>query len=81
MLPLALAPFGQVESGLARKYDGVGLGLPLTKRLVELHDGALEIASQPDRSATVTVRLPSSRLRHPNTPGRAVSEFPGAPAE
>jgi signal transduction histidine kinase len=36
-IDVAFAPFGQVDSGLARKYDG--LGLPLTKRLVELHGG------------------------------------------
>jgi signal transduction histidine kinase len=57
-IPIALAPFGQVDSGLNRKYDGVGLGLPLTKRLVELHGGTIDIASEPQKGTTVTVCLP-----------------------
>ena len=61
-LSIALAPFGQVDSDLNRRYAGVGLGLPLTKRLVELHDGSLEIASEPGRGTTVTVRFPPERV-------------------
>jgi signal transduction histidine kinase len=57
-IPIALSPFGQVDSGLNRKYDGVGLGLPLTKRLIELHGGTIEIASAPGKGTTVTVHLP-----------------------
>jgi signal transduction histidine kinase len=59
---VALEPFGQVDSSLARKYDGVGLGLPLTKRLVELHDGTLDIDSQLDKGTIVTVRFPARRF-------------------
>src|SRR5262249_7882851 len=44
-IAVALSPFGQVDSPLAEKNNGVGLGLPLTKRLVELHDGTLDIDS------------------------------------
>ncbi|HWD60712.1 MAG TPA: response regulator [Stellaceae bacterium] len=58
----ALAPFGQIHSPQARQDDGVGLGLPLTKRLVELHDGTLEIASEPGAGTTVTVHFPPSCL-------------------
>jgi len=57
-IALALTPFGQIDAGLARQHDGVGLGLPLSKRLVELHGGTLEIASVPGQGTTVTVRLP-----------------------
>ncbi|MBV8889134.1 MAG: response regulator [Alphaproteobacteria bacterium] len=78
MLAVALAPFGQVESGLTRKYDGVGLGLPLTKRLVELHGGSMEIASEPGRGTAVTVRLPPSRLRETDGPDRAAPDLVGA---
>jgi signal transduction histidine kinase len=61
-IPIAFAPFGQVDSGLNRKYDGVGLGLPLTKRLVELHEGAIEIASVPGVGTEVSVHLPPQRI-------------------
>jgi signal transduction histidine kinase len=58
-IAVALAPFGQVESNLTRQYDGVGLGLPLAKRLVELHDGTFDITSEPGRGTTVTALFPS----------------------
>jgi signal transduction histidine kinase len=57
-IPVALAPFGQVDSRLARKFDGTGLGLPLAKALVELHEGKLAIKSARGRGTTVTVTLP-----------------------
>jgi signal transduction histidine kinase len=59
-LELVLTPFGQVDTGLSRDHDGVGLGLPLSQRLVELHGGTLEIASVPNQGTTVTVRLPGT---------------------
>src|SRR5690606_28856328 len=39
----AMAPFGQVDSSLSRKYEGTGLGLPLTRHLVDLHEGELSL--------------------------------------
>ncbi len=41
-IPRALERFGQIDSTLARKYEGAGLGLPLAKHLIELHGGALK---------------------------------------
>ena len=58
----ALEPFGQVDSSLARKYEGTGLGLPLTRQMAELHGGSLVLESAPGRGTTVTVTLPASRL-------------------
>jgi signal transduction histidine kinase len=58
-IPKALAEFGQVDSELARKHAGTGLGLPLTKALVELHGGTLEIQSELGVGTTVTVHLPA----------------------
>jgi len=69
-LDVALAPFGQVDSQLSRKYDGVGLGLPLTKCLVELHGGTLKIESECERGTVATVLLPRERL-YTETPLRA----------
>ena len=57
-IPVALAPFGQVDSSLARRYEGTGLGLPLTCALVELHGGTLSLESALGEGVTVTVRLP-----------------------
>jgi len=58
----ALRPFGQIDSSLARRYEGTGLGLPLSRSLTELHGGRLEIESEPSAGTTVTVWLPPSRL-------------------
>jgi PAS domain S-box-containing protein len=58
----ALAPFGQVDSSLSRRYDGTGLGLPLTKAFTELHDGLLELQSTPGNGTTVRVCLPARRV-------------------
>ncbi|MGH6828125.1 MAG: ATP-binding response regulator [Rhizomicrobium sp.] len=60
-LGLALEPFGQVDSRLARKFEGAGLGLPLTKRLVELHGGTMKIVSGLAQGTTVSVFLPPLR--------------------
>ncbi len=61
-LAKALSPFGQVDSRLARRYPGTGLGLPLTKAMVELHGGRLRIDSRVGLGTTVTVSLPPQRL-------------------
>jgi PAS domain S-box-containing protein len=58
----AMEPFRQIDSRLSRKYEGTGLGLPLTKHLVELHGGRLDILSTPDVGTSVTMRFPASRL-------------------
>jgi PAS domain S-box-containing protein len=58
----ALAPFRQVESGLNRKIEGTGLGLPLSKALVKLHGGSLDLESKIGVGTTVTVRFPAERV-------------------
>ena len=61
-IEIALEPFGQVDTGLARNREGTGLGLPLARRLTELHGGALEIASKPGRGTRMVVKLPPGRV-------------------
>ena len=61
-IPKALAPFSQIDSDLNRKYDGTGLGLPLTKALAELHGGSLDLQSEVGVGTTVTVRFPAERI-------------------
>ena len=62
-LPKVLAPFEQVDNHLTRTQSGTGLGLPLVKSLVELHQGRFEIASEPGVGTTVTLIFPAERLR------------------
>jgi PAS domain S-box-containing protein len=63
-IPKALAPFQQVDSELSRKYEGTGLGLPLTKALVEMHGGSLDLQSELGVGTTVTVRFPAESIVH-----------------
>ncbi len=58
-----IRPFEQVETVLSRSHGGTGLGLPLTSKLTELHGGELSIESQVAQGTTVTVHLPTERLR------------------
>jgi len=58
----AMQPFGQLDSSLNRRHEGTGLGLPLTKSLVELHGGRMWIDSRPGIGTSVTVHLPAARL-------------------
>jgi PAS domain S-box-containing protein len=51
-------PFTQASSAL-EKHKGFGLGLTLTKRLVELHGGSIGVTSEPGLGSTFTVRLPA----------------------
>jgi two-component system cell cycle sensor histidine kinase PleC len=61
MIPVALEPFRQISSPLARNVEGTGLGLSLVKSLVEAHGGTLAIASTLHRGTTVTLRFPPER--------------------
>ncbi len=61
-IPIALEPFGQIGNSLTRKHDGVGLGLPLTKRLVELHGGTIEIDSELGKGTIASIYLPEERV-------------------
>jgi two-component system, cell cycle sensor histidine kinase PleC len=57
-LPRLARPFEQVEQELTRNNHGTGLGLALTKSLVEMHGGKLQIQSEVGRGTIVTVTLP-----------------------
>jgi signal transduction histidine kinase len=59
----ALTPFLQVDSQLSRKFNGTGLGLPLSKAFAEMHGGSLDLDSELCKGTTVTVRLPRERWR------------------
>ena len=58
----ALTPFKQVESALDRRFEGTGLGLPLSKQLIKSHGGSLSLESQLDIGTTVVVTFPRRRF-------------------
>jgi signal transduction histidine kinase len=60
-IPIALRPFTQVDGGLTRRYEGMGLGLPLTAALVQLHGGNLALQSKLGEGTVATASFPPSR--------------------
>jgi len=58
-LDLVFEPFRQVDSSLARKHEGTGLGLPIARSIAEKHGGSLTLVSEPGAGTTVTARLPA----------------------
>lgn len=60
-IAVALTPFGQVANTITRKEAGTGLGLPLAKAMMEMHDGTLRIDSEIGRGTTVTLTFPAAR--------------------
>ncbi|HEY5598265.1 MAG TPA: ATP-binding protein, partial [Kiloniellales bacterium] len=57
-----MEPFVQADSTLSRSAEGTGLGLPLSRALMEIHGGELTIASKLGSGTVATVRLPAERL-------------------
>ncbi len=55
-------PFYQLDGKLNRNYAGTGLGLPLVRRLIELHEGNITVESQPQQGSTFYVKLPYSQV-------------------
>jgi signal transduction histidine kinase len=62
-LDRVLRPFEQVESSLSRSHGGTGLGLPYSKKVIEIHGGTLKLSSQVNVGTTVRVQLAASRIR------------------
>ncbi|MDR5735953.1 PAS domain-containing protein [Caballeronia sp. LZ025] len=75
LLPRIFELFTQGEQTLDRSKGGLGIGLSLVRKLVELHDGAISVASPGSgRGTTVTMRFPRLRTARPTVPA------PPAPA-
>jgi len=58
----AMEPFSQVDNSFTRGQQGTGLGLPMVKRLIELHGGQLVMVSTPGAGTTVTLNFPAERV-------------------
>lgn len=67
--------FEQVDGSTTRSQEGIGIGLALTRDLVELHDGTIGVESEPNTGSTFTVRLPlgDPPSREAEVPTHAVS--------
>jgi signal transduction histidine kinase len=61
-LPRLFTPFQQANASIRQKFGGTGLGLSITKKLVDMHDGRIDITSVPGGGTTVTVIFPAGRL-------------------
>jgi signal transduction histidine kinase len=59
-----MTPFGQVASVYSRNHQGTGLGLTLTKALIERHGGRLTLYSAPNVGTTVRLSFPAERVTH-----------------
>jgi signal transduction histidine kinase len=61
-IEVALSPFGQVDSKISSKHEGTGLGLPISKSLMELHGGTLTVTSKPNAGTTLRALFPAERV-------------------
>jgi len=69
MLPKIFEMFTQVDRSLERSQGGLGIGLTLVKRLVEMHGGSVEARSDgPGQGSEFTVRLPAAAASAPHQP-------------
>ncbi|MGA8570486.1 MAG: ATP-binding protein, partial [Candidatus Binataceae bacterium] len=59
-LPRLFEPFSQKDSGQARRYRGMGLGLALAKRYLALNGAELSLKSRKDEGSVFTIRLPKA---------------------
>ena len=67
-LDRVLRPFEQVESAHSRTHGGTGLGLPYSKKIIEIHGGTLTLDSALNHGTTVRVQLPSNRIQSAGAP-------------
>ncbi|HVJ52283.1 MAG TPA: ATP-binding protein [Aliidongia sp.] len=61
-IPGVFEPFRQIDGEISRKSHGTGLGIPLTKRFMELHGGTVAIESELGRGTLATLLLPIDRV-------------------
>ncbi len=57
-MPRLFQKFEQLDSGISRKYEGTGIGLSITKQLVEMHGGKIFVESKYGEGSIFTVLLP-----------------------
>jgi CheY-like chemotaxis protein len=75
-MPKLFQAFVQIDSRLARRFEGTGLGLALVKRMVEMHGGTVSVQSEPGAGSRFSVKIPIGEVS--TAPARA--HAPAAPA-
>ena len=60
VLPHLFEAYAHRAAMTTSRHDGVGLGLAITKALIELHHGQIRVVTQPGRGTTMTLELPPS---------------------
>ncbi|MFB6098793.1 MAG: PAS domain S-box protein [Salinibacter sp.] len=60
-VPLLFEPFSQASEGMSREYEGIGLGLAVTKRMIRQMDGEIEVDTEEGAGTRFTVRLPRAK--------------------
>jgi two-component system sensor histidine kinase/response regulator len=73
-LPLLFQKFQQLETSYHRNYEGTGLGLALTKQLVELHGGRIEVESVLGEGSLFTVWLPNQPIVPVASPKKTLTQ-------
>ncbi|MDA8432278.1 MAG: PAS domain S-box protein, partial [Nitrospiraceae bacterium] len=74
-------PFEQLDSSMARRYEGTGLGLVMVKKLTELHGGSVEVRSEEGKGSTFVARLPFRTAAYQdggNIPECVIHDLPAA---
>ena len=83
-LPRLFVEFQQLDTSAGKKYQGTGLGLALTKRIVDAQGGQVGVRSRPGEGSTFWALLPRVAAAEPVPPGAAVAPHlasrPGAPS-
>jgi len=70
----ALSPFGQINGEINRRYEGLGLGLPLVRELMKAHGGILSLASGLGVGTRASLRFPPGRVVSPQTAAASVTQ-------
>ncbi|MEH6633269.1 MAG: ATP-binding protein [Halopseudomonas aestusnigri] len=58
---IVFEPFGKVENSTVREYEGIGLGLPIVKSLMEMHGGTIKLKSQETKGTVIILTFPVER--------------------